>query len=66
MPPTIKKGFKKMKGFEQEHLEAVADRNSEFYKNDDKEFYAKMILLGWTDTEIKKMIARIKRKDIEK
>jgi hypothetical protein len=55
-----------MKGYEQEHLEAVADRNADLYRKDEKEFYVKMFLIGWTDTEIKQMIARIKRKAIEK
>lgn len=51
-----------MKGYNQEHLEAVANRNVELCKNDLQKFRTRMFWLGWKEKEIEQMITYLKRK----
>lgn len=51
-----------MKGYNQEHLEAVANRNVELCKNDLQKFRTRMFWLGWKEKEIDQMITYLKRK----
>lgn len=50
-----------MKGFEQEHLEAVAIRNKELYEKDKKKFETRMFWLGWKPSEVEQMKKYLER-----
>lgn len=46
----------------QEHLEAVADRNARIYFDNESIFRKYMLALSWEPHEIDKMIKHLKRK----
>lgn len=50
-----------MKGYYQEHLEAVAERNRTLFEEDRQRFENRMFWLGWKNNEIKEMIKYLKR-----
>lgn len=50
-----------MKGFAQEHLEAVAKRNRELFIENREKFETRMFWLGWKPSEINAMIKYLER-----
>ena len=50
-----------MKGYLQEHLEAVAERNRKLWQEDKKGFETRMFWLGWKTGEIKMMVEYLER-----
>ncbi len=53
-----------MKGWAEEHLEVVAERNADLCREDLQKFRTRMFWLGWKEKEIDQMITHLKRKGV--
>lgn len=51
-----------MKGYYEEHLEAVAERNRELFETRENDFKNYMFSIGWQNNEIEQMIKYLNRK----
>lgn len=52
-----------MKGWNEEHLEAVAKRNKDLFEKDKEQFKNRMFWLGWKPSEVDRMIKYLERRN---